>query len=569
MYTTPSDNDEQAENPPQKSRRASVPPRQSQSQPRYRYQPIDHLEHPEIPKILRASRHLKQTPRHVATELDEDESTGKDTQKGYTETEPSIGTRGTTRYRVPAQISNKSQVPQKKRAGAHTSPPTTPPPSAHPIQRTRPKRSAQQQLIHITRSRPGILLIIGLVLLLLFSVIAVNISRSQSNETVNSIATVTSQYNGTPQTGIQSANPHELVITPEDTDHPPPPVYATSAYLLDADTGATLYARNPFMHLPMMSTTKLMTALLAVEQGNLDQPITITGAIAHDISQLSADSTVFGLKPGETYTLRDMLYGLLLLSGNDAAIAIADTLAGNLPHFVAEMNQRAHQLGLNDTHYMNPHGLLATGNYSSARDLAILGLYTLNNPIIHKISGTETYDIPKTSTHPDHPLLNGNQFLFWYPGVDGGKPGYDGGSNFVQVISVTRNHHHLIGVTMHTNNWWTDMRDLMNWGFDNFTWISPHDVESAQNPIPYDYLWNYFVSDKKENTIPTAGGRYYILTGYTVSDPILSYFDKAGGIKQFGYPISLQIASGGTAISQHFEKSTIQCDLATKQCTIV
>lgn len=111
------------------------------------------------------------------------------------------------------------------------------------------------------------------------------------------------------------------------------------------------------------------------------------------------------------------------------------------------------------------------------------------------------------------------------------------------------------------------MRDLMNWGFDNFTWISPHDVESAQNPIPYDYLWNYFVSDKKENTITTADGRYYILTGYAISDPILSYFDKAGGLKQFGYPISLQIASGGTAISQHFEKSTIQCDLATKQCT--
>jgi len=564
MYTTPSDNDEQPEYPPQKSRRTSVPPKQSQSQPRYRYQPIDHLEHPEIPKILRASRHLKQTTRHVATELDENESIGKDTQTEYTE--PSIGTSGTTRYRAPQQTSNKFLAPQKKRSPVHTSPPTTPPPPAHRIRRTRPKRSTQQQLIHLTRSRPGILLIIGLVLLLLFSVIAINISRSQSNE-ANSIATATSQYNVTPQTGIQSGNPHELVITPADTDHPPPPVYATSAYLLDADTGATLYARNPFIHLPMMSTTKLMTALLAVEQGKLDQPITITSAIARDISKLSADSTLFGLKQGETYTLRDMLYGLLLKSGNDAAIAIADTLGGNLPQFVARMNQRAHQLGLNDTHYMNPHGLLATNHYSSARDLAMLGLYALNNPIIHKISGTETYDIPQTSTHPEHPLLNGNQFLFWYPGVDGGKPGYDGGSNFVQVISVTRNHHHLIGVTMHTNNWWTDMRDLMNWGFNNFTWISPHDVESAKNPIPYDYLWNYFVSDKKENTITTAGSRYYIFTGYTISDPILSYFDKAGGLKQFGYPVSLQIASSGTVISQHFEKSTIQCDLFTKQCT--
>ena len=405
-----------------------------------------------------------------------------------------------------------------------------------------------------------------LVLVLLFSVIIANISHSLSTS-VGSFATPTSPYNVTPQTGIQSGDPHALVITPQDTDHPPPPVYATSAYLLDADTGATLYARNPFMHLPMMSTTKLMTALLAVEQGKLDQPITINSAIANDISHLSADSTVFGLKKGETYTLQDMLYALLLPSGNDAAIAIADTLGGNQQHFVNEMNQRARQLSLYDTHYMNSHGLLQAGQYSSAHDLAILGRYVLNIPIIHKISGTEAYNIPKTSQHPNHPVLNGNQFLFWYPGVDGGKPGYDGASNFVQVISVTRNGHHLIGVAMHTNNWWTDMRDLMNWGFNNFTWVSPHDVDSVQNPIPFDYLWNYFANDKKENTITTADGRYYIYTGYTISDPILSYFDQVGGLQHFGYPVGLQVATSGTAISQRFEKSTIQCDLATKQCT--
>ncbi len=567
MDRTPPDNDEQAEKPSHKPRRASVPPTTTPSQPRYRYQPIDHLEHPEIPKILRASRNLEQTTRHPVTELDEDETTDKDTQTEYRK--PAVITKSTPRYRVPEQITSKNTplVPEKNRAPLYTTPPTTPRPPAIRIRHTRPKRSIQQQLIHLTRSRPGMLLIIGLVLLLLFSVIAFDISRSQSENAVNSIATVTSQNNGTPQTSIQSGNPYELIITPEDTDHPPPPVFATSAYLLDADTGATLYAHNAFMHLPMLSTTKLITALLAVEQGKLDQPITITSAIARDISKLSADSTVFGLKQGETYTLSDMLYGLLLLSGNDVAIAIADTLGGTLPHFVADMNQRAHQLGLNDTHYMNPHGLLDTEHYSSARDLAVLGRYALNNPIIHKISGAETYDIPKTSTHPDHPLLNGNQFLFWYPGVDGGKPGYDGGANFVQVISVTRNHHHLIGVTMHTINWWTDMRDLMNWGFDSFTWISPHDVDSQQNPIPYDYLWNYFASDAKESTIATAGGRYYILTGYSIPNPILSYFDKTGGLKQFGYPVSLPLASGGTAISQHFEKSTIQCDLASKQCT--
>jgi D-alanyl-D-alanine carboxypeptidase len=311
-----------------------------------------------------------------------------------------------------------------------------------------------------------------------------------------------------------------------------------------------------------------MTAVLAVEQRNLDQNITITHAIANDISQLSADSTVVGIKQGETYTLRDLLYGLLLKSGNDAAIAIAYGLAGNLPHFVAEMNQRAKQLGLYDTHYMNPHGLLATGHYSSAHDLAILGQYSMSIPIIHQISGIQTHIIPKGGSHPVIPLLNGNQFLFWYPGVDGGKPGFDGVANFVQVISSTRNHHHLIGVTMHTNNWWTDMRNLMNWGFDDFKWVSPHDLDTAQNPIPFDYLWNYFASDKKENTLRTAdGGRYYIYTGYSISGPIMAYYDKGGGLQKYGYPISLPTVPSSAVTSQHFEKATIQCDLTTKQCS--
>ncbi|HEY6411042.1 MAG TPA: serine hydrolase, partial [Ktedonobacteraceae bacterium] len=301
--------------------------------------------------------------------------------------------------------------------------------------------------------------------------------------------------------------------------------------------------------------------------GNRDQQITITPAIARDISQLSADSTVVGIKQGETYTLRDLLYGLLLKSGNDAAIVIADTLGGNLPHFVAEMNQRAKQLGLNDTHYMNPHGLLATGHYSSAHDLAILGQYSLSIPIIHQISGTQVHIIPKGGNHQAIPLINGNQFLFWYPGTDGGKPGFDNVA-YYQVISVTRNHHHLIGVTMRTNNWWTDMRDLMNWGFDNFKWVSPRDLDTAQNPIPYDSLWNYFASDKKENTIPTAnGGRYYIYTGYSISGPIMTYYDQGGGLQHFGYPISLPTVSSSTLISQHFEKATIQCDVMTKQCS--
>ncbi|WP_376796074.1 serine hydrolase [Thermogemmatispora sp.] len=362
-------------------------------------------------------------------------------------------------------------------------------------------------------------------------------------------------------------NPHQVVIIPSDTDHPPPPVLATAAYLMDMDTGATLYAYNPFMHLPMLSTTKLMTALLAVEKGNLDQKVTITSALYSDIQQhISSDSSLFGLKKGETYTLRELLYGLLLPSGNDAAVAIADAVGGSYQHFVDMMNQRARELGMYDTHYMNPSGLLATGHYSSAHDLAVLGRYTMSNPVLHQIAGTRMYNIPKTAQHAQHYLVNGNQFLWWYPGADGGKPGWDGNTDFVQVVSCTRNNRHLIGVTMNTKDWWTDMRDLMNWGFNNFQWISPYDVD-LQHPIPYDYDWDYFARDKKTNTLPTANhGRYYIYTGYSVSPPILTFFDKNGGLDKFGFPISMPDYSQGNVISQRFQKATIQCDLSGKQC---
>ena len=552
MYNTPPGDDEHG-HVPQRRRREVVQPRR----PPGKHYPD---EHPEIPRIRRASRFLEQETSQIPDTPLGDDATSEREQEPTTTAHPRPSQRDTS----------KILVAQRRRPAVYA----PPPPARHTRQHARPKRSWQEQLVHLGHSQPVIIICSVLVVVLIMGmIVAANIGRSPTSSSLNSLTPNSGQQkqHGTPVVGIQgSGDPHELVITPQDTDHPPPPVYAAAAYLLDADTGATLYAYHPFLHLPMMSTTKLMTAVLAVEQGKPDQKITITSAIDHDIGQLSAGSTVFGLKKGETYTLKEMLYGLLLLSGNDAAIAIADTLGGNLPHFVDEMNARAHQLGLYDTHYMNPHGLPATNHYSSAHDLTVLGRYSLSIPLIHQISGTETYIIPHTKDHPEHVLLNGNQFLWWYPGVDGGKPGYDGASNFVQVISCIRNHHHLIGVTIHTNNWWTDMRDLMNWGFDSFTWISPHDVDSVQNPIPFDYLWNYFASDKKENTIPTADkGRYYIYTGFSVSGLILTYYDKGGGLKQFGYPIGMPTISSPSVESQRFEQGTITCNLVTKQCTII
>jgi len=411
-------------------------------------------------------------------------------------------------------------------------------------------------------------LIVGslVILMLLLSSIVILVTR------FNIHPSPTSRTSSTPVKSIPLAvnqplmDPHEIVIIPPDTDHPPPPVFAQSAYLMDADTGATLYAYNPFRHIPPMSTTKLMTAVIALEIGDPTQKITITGAISDDINQLSPESSLFGVKNGETYTLSDLLYGLLLMSGNDAAVAIADGLSGSIPNFVAKMNQKALQLGMYDTHYVNPHGLLDIGHYSSAHDLAVIGRYSMSIPLIHQITGTEEYHLPPVK-HPDRVLINDDQFLWWYPGVDGGKPGWDAATNFVQVISCTRNHHHLIGVVMHSKNFWTDMRDLLNWGFDDFTWISPHDV-SLQRFVPYAPDSNYFALDTQDTTISTAGkGRYYIYTGFSISGSIMAYFDHAGGLQKFGYPIGLPLISSSLAISQRFQHATIQCNPATTLCT--
>ncbi len=426
----------------------------------------------------------------------------------------------------------------------------------------RSKRPVLSPLVFAQRltQQPDAVLVGGIVLILTALLFVLAHMPAPGAPHIINIGEQGNANNATATAAVSAANPHQLVIVPPATDHPSPPVLAQAAYLLDADSGATLYAHNPFMHLPVLSTTKMMTALIAAEKGDPNQSITINDSIANDIGQLSADSSLMGIKKGETYTLKELLYGLMLVSGNDAAVVIADQLAGSQLKFVEEMNARAAQISLQDTHFMNPHGLLETGHYSSAHDLAVLGKYSLSNPLLHEIATTRQYTIPANNHHPEHVMENGNQFVWWYPGADVSKQGWDGGSDFVQVVSAVRNNHRLIGVVIHTVNWWTDMRDLMNWGFNTYDWVSPRDVSNSAE-IPYSAAWNSFASDKKENTIPTADqGRYYIYTGYSVSSPVLSYFDGNGGLGSLGYPLGQAKALSSTRLSQRFEHTTIQCD---------
>jgi D-alanyl-D-alanine carboxypeptidase len=565
-------------------RRSSVPQRSAAKTRRDFY--FD--EHPEIPKVRRASL---QKPRSGAdfpnrTEHDEDlperertsvHRTPASLQKGWREKPAFTGLEtdadeGSASPARPRRSGSFNQAASK--VSLNTGEPRTP---VYRVARPRPRSESTESFsLPASRTREPFwrqrksLLIIGFLVLLVI-VTAPLLANSIHNNTTAALSQKASAAStataGSVSTSSPGTNDHVLVITPPDVNHPAPPVYATSAYLLDTGSGATLYAQNPYLHLPMLSTTKLMTVLLAVEQGNLNQKITITAAMEHDINQLSADSALFGVKQGQTYTLRDIIYGLLYLSGNDAALIIADDLAGSVTKFVAEMNKKAQALGLHDTHFVNPHGLLAAGQYSCAHDLALLGNDSLNNPIVQQISSGRVYHIAAGGNHPARVLLNENQFLWWFPGVNAGKTGYDGESDFIQVISVTRNHVHMIGVVMNTNNWWTDMRDLMDYGSNDYTWVSPRDVDNSGQPIPFDNLWNYFATDTQQITVPVgAQSNYYVLTGYNVSGPILSYFNHNGGLKKFGYPTAMPSSSGGEMMSQAFQHAKIECDFSNNSC---
>lgn len=249
-----------------------------------------------------------------------------------------------------------------------------------------------------------------------------------------------------------------------------PYVAAVAGYVFDANTGTVLYSKDANEELPMASCTKIMTALLAVEHGNLDQVITV-GADAHAL--VRSDSSYMGVDTGEQLTLRDLLYGLVMPSGNDAAVAIADAIGGTEARFVAMMNARAVQLGLKQTHFANPHGLDAPGHYTTAHDLAVLAGLAMKNPTLVKIMSAYNYDIPKTAAHKAYHLVTGNDLLAGsgspYPGAIGVKPGYTGPAGFCQAFAAIRHGHLIVGTVLGDPSWQirrVDMRNLLDYGFE-------------------------------------------------------------------------------------------------------
>ena len=235
---------------------------------------------------------------------------------------------------------------------------------------------------------------------------------------------------------------------------------AAACAVIDARSGTLLLSHRESTSLPMASTTKVMTALLALEQGDLTAPVT-AGANAFGVP-----GTSIYLSRGETLTLEQMLYGLMLASGNDAAVAIAEHISGSVDAFCAAMTQRAGELGCTGTVFLTPHGLPCEGHYTTALDLALIAREAMQHDTFRQIVSTSRAKIPWEGRSYDRVLNNKNRLLTTYEGATGIKTGYTRKAGRCLVFGAQREGMEIIGVVLNCADWFDEAARLMDQAFD-------------------------------------------------------------------------------------------------------
>ena len=241
---------------------------------------------------------------------------------------------------------------------------------------------------------------------------------------------------------------------------------ARSCVVLDRNSKKIIFGKNEYNRVKMASTTKIMTATVIIENCDLSQTVTVSKKAA------GTGGSRLGLKTGDKITIRDLLYGLLLCSGNDAAIALAETAAGSVQNFSNMMNNKAKELGLNNSHFESPHGLDSDNHYTTAYELALLADYALQNSTFRNIVGTKNYTIT-INGYPKN-ITNTNELLGSLDGVYGVKTGFTNGANRCLVTSCKRGEMDIICVVLgcDTKNFRTqDSIKLINYTFENFEYL--------------------------------------------------------------------------------------------------
>ena len=231
---------------------------------------------------------------------------------------------------------------------------------------------------------------------------------------------------------------------------------AQKAALMDASTGRMLYEKNADDRSLIASTTKIMTALVICQRCNVLDRVKIPA------EAVGIEGSSMYLQEGEILTVQELLYGLMLHSGNDAAAALAIWCGGTVEGFAELMNDKARELGLKDTHFVNPHGLDAPDHYSTARDLAALAAYAMTDPIFARTVGA------KTVTVGDRVLTNHNKLLWQVEGAEGIKTGYTKAAGRILVSSACRDGRRLVCVTINAPDDWNDHKTLLERGFSGY-----------------------------------------------------------------------------------------------------
>lgn len=237
---------------------------------------------------------------------------------------------------------------------------------------------------------------------------------------------------------------------------------AEAAVLIDGDTGAIMYGKNHLEQRPPASTTKVLTAILAIEQGDLAEVVSISKRSAQ-----TGEASI-NLLEGETITLENLLYGALLKSGNDACVAIAEGISPTVEEFVGLMNLKAKLLGCTNTNFVNTNGLPHNNHYTSALDLAVITRYALNNPIFAQIVATPTKTIQWENSSRKKYIQNTNKLLTIYPGANGVKTGTTDKAGQCLIASATREGRTLIAVVLKSHNRYGDASKLLDYGFNNY-----------------------------------------------------------------------------------------------------
>lgn len=257
-----------------------------------------------------------------------------------------------------------------------------------------------------------------------------------------------------------------------------PRVGASGAILLDVQTARVLADRNAHQKLPMASTTKVMTALIALEYGKLDEIVTVPA------SAYGVEGSSMYLNKGEKVSLEDLLYGLMLVSGNDAAIAIAEHIGGSVENFARMMNERAREIGCVNTNFVTPNGLPDPNHYTTAYDLGLIAATAMRNPEFRTIVGTTYHQT--TTGDVKRTLKNKNKILWQYDGGNGVKTGFTKAAGRCLVFSAQRDGHDIVGVVLNCPDMWNDAMALLNYGFDAYEWKEYVTAGSVIRQVPVE-----------------------------------------------------------------------------------